>query len=543
VPELTTNNSLTNQAKTKHGYSLVYWRYVLAACSGLLMALPTIEPRLYILSWFGLVPLLFAVRDLSLRQCYLVSLASGLVLYLCSSYWVFPFISSMKGYGVILSTLVSSLYWVYSAQAIALVMLLWKLLSRNVVWERVLLFPLLLVATYSIFPSVLPVQFGLGQSHVLLAIQATDILGIYGLDFALALSNICIFELLRLRYSKSSLLSFLLPVLFFSLWFSYGYFSLEDWERRQQGWATKKIGLVQPNDAASIAIPEPKTGYGWSYPPEMEMTEQLVKAGAEVVFWPESRYKGYFDSGYVRAAYLHRVKQLKTPLIMQDLEYVNSRASDSGSNKTYNTLFMLSAKGELVSFYRKQKRIAFGEYIPLIDDSPAMRSWAQVIIGDFLAKISEGKGRQTFSAAGMNIIPLICFEVIFPKFVADAVVQSPSGGVLLAASFDAWFGQTHAPFQHLALSRIRAVENRLPLVHLINNGPSGVVMPSGRIIAQTEAFSKLAVTVDMPYSEHLEASVFSTYPRAFIYCVYGVLLMMVIKRVYVRRLKLSLSKT
>jgi len=523
VPELTTSNSRTKIATLILSRLQTHWPYAYAALSGLLMALPTIEPKFYLLAWFGLIPLLFAVKGLSLRQCYQVSLFAGFVLYLCSSYWVLPFIMNMKAYNILLSSFIAFLYWAYSAQVIALIMVLWRALSKQSVWQCLLLFPLLFVAAYAIFPNVIPAQLGIGQSHNLLALQATDMVGIYGLDFALALSNICIYQLLSLRDTKSSLLPFIIPALFFSLWFAYGYYHLADWEQRQLNWPSKKIGLVQPNDQASIAIPEPQAGYGWSYPPEMEMTEQLVKGGAEIVFWPESRYKGYFDSDYVRAAYLQRVKQLATPLIMQDLEKVNSNHSDSGRTKTYNTLFMLSDKGELASIYRKQKRIAFGEYMPLIEHSPLMRSWAQTIVGDFLANISAGQERQLFSAAGMNIIPLICFEVIFPEFVADAVSQSAQGGVLVTASFDAWFGQSPAPFQHLALSRIRAVENRLPLVHVINNGPSAVIMPSGRILAQTEAFKRQAVIVDMPYSQRLGASFYSTYPRAFIFCVYALL--------------------
>lgn len=530
MPGLTISNSLTNLRLASLSRLKVYWRYAFGALSGLLMALPALEPKFFILSWFGLVPLLFAVRDLSLRQCYLVSVIAGFVLYLCSSYWVLPFIVNMKGYSIVLSLLVSCLYWVYSAHVIVLVMLCWTAISRHIVWERLLLFPLLIVTGYAIFPSVLPVQLGIGQSHILIAIQATEFLGIRGLDFAIALSNICLYELFKLRYSKSPMLPFIVCGLFFIAWFGYGYYSLADWEQDQLHWPTKKIGLVQANDEPSIAIPDPKAGYGWSYPPEMEMTEQLVKAGAEIVFWPESRYKGYFKSDFVRAAYLHRVKELGVPLIMQDLERVNSNASETGTSKTYNTMFMLSDKGELASTYRKQKRIAFGEYLPLIENSPIMRSWAQVIVGDFLANISAGQERTVFSVAGMNIIPLICFEVIFPEFVADAAFQSPPGGVLVTASFDAWFGQSHAPFQHLALSRMRAVENRLPLVHVINNGPSAVVMPSGRTIAQTEAFKKLAVTVDMPYSESLGTSFYSAYPRAFIFTVYALLLMLLISR-------------
>jgi len=509
------------------------WRYGLAICSGLLMALSVLETKFYFFAWFCLVPLLFATRGLSLRQCYRVSFLTGFVVYLFSSYWVLPFIINMKGYGIVLSSLISFLYWAYSAQVITLIMVLWLAMSKYFVWTRLLLFPLIFVAAFAIFPNVVPVQLGVSQSHILLAIQATDILGIYGLDFAIALSNICIYELLRLRYTKPSMLPFVMPGLFLVLWFAYGYYSQAHWEQRQIDWPSKKIGLVQPNDAPSIAIPEPQAGYGRSYPPEMEMTEQLVQAGAEIVFWPESRYKGYFDSTYVRAAYHSRVKQLEVPLIMQDLERVNSKASSS--SKTYNTMLMLSDKGELASFYRKQKRIAFGEYMPMLEHNPMMRSWAQMIVGDFLATISAGQHRQVFSAAGMQLIPLICFEIIFPEFVANAASQSPVGGVLVAASFDGWFGESRAPFQHLAMSRIRAVENRLPLIHVINNGPSAVVMPSGRVIAQTEAFKKLAVTVDMPYSKHLDGSVYSENPRVFIFSVYGLLLMMVIRYLIVRK--------
>jgi len=410
----------------------------------------------------------------------------------------------------------------------------WVILSKDILWERLILFPLLTVLGFSLFPSVFPVQLGVGQSDNLLSLQATDLVGIYGLDFIIALSNICLYELLNLKQSKSSLLPWMICGIFFSAWFAYGHSSIKDWEQRQQNWQTKKIALVQPNDMPSIAIPEPKSGFSWSYPREMKMTEQLVKNGAEIVFWPESRYKGYFDSAYVRAAYLNRVKALGTPLVFQDLEYIN-KPTQNGN--TYNSMVLLNNLGELDTVYRKQKRIPFSEYIPLIEPNGAMHAWLEASIGDFLVNITKGEDRHGFSAAGMNIIPLICFEVLFPEFVAEAVSQSPTGGLLLAASFDAWFGQTNAPFLHLALSKIRAVENRLPMVHVINNGPSAVMMPSGRVLAQTKAFTESAVVIDMPYTNKLGSSFYSQYPQLFRYCVYLVLLLMVVRRTnqYVRR--------
>lgn len=531
MPEHTIINSHHNDIPDPEGFTLSYWRFALAALSGVLMALPMIDPAFFLFSWFGFLPLFLSLKNVPLKQCYFLSLCAGLALYFCSSYWILPFIMNMKAYGLVLSFVISLIYWAYSAHVIIFIFMLWVFLSRDIVWERLVLFPMLSIMLFSLFPSVFPVQLGVGQSQNLLALQATDLVGIYGLDFMIALSNICLYELLNLKRSKGPLLPWAVCGLLFCLWFIYGYNSLTDWEQQQQNWTTKKIALVQPNDMPSIAIPEPKNGFSWSYPREMKMTEQLVKNGAEIVFWPESRYKGYFDSAYVRAAYLNRIKALGAPLVFQDLEYINNQANGLQGGDTYNSMVMLSGEGELEAVYHKQKRIPFSEYVPLIASNESIQAWVQAIIGDFLVTISKGEDRPVFFAAGMHIIPLICYEVLFPEFVAKSVSQSPSGSVLLAASFDAWFGQTNAPFLHLALSKIRAVENRLPLVHVINNGPSAVMMPSGQVVAQTEAFTETAVIIDMPYSKALSTSFYSQHPLFFRYLVYVLLLLLVMRRV------------
>jgi apolipoprotein N-acyltransferase len=46
---------------------------------------------------------------------------------------------------------------------------------------------------------------------------------------------------------------------------------------------------------------------------------------------------------------------------------------------------------------------------------------------------------------------------------------------------DSWYGRSSGPFQHLQISRIRAVENGLPLIRSGNNGISAIIDPVGRV--------------------------------------------------------------
>jgi apolipoprotein N-acyltransferase len=143
-------------------------------------------------------------------------------------------------------------------------------------------------------------------------------------------------------------------------------------------------------------------------------------------------------------------------------------------HQVWNSLVVLNDKGDIIATYDKSHLVPFGEYMPLRGILPIDKIVPS--IGDF----STGPGPRTLDLPGVPPVgPLICYEVIFPGAVTDRAMRPQW---LLNVTNDAWYGFTSGPFQHLAIARVRAVEEGLPLIRSANNGISAVIDPYGRVI-------------------------------------------------------------
>jgi len=63
---------------------------------------------------------------------------------------------------------------------------------------------------------------------------------------------------------------------------------------------------------------------------------------------------------------------------------------------------------------------------------------------------------------------------------------------------DAWFGTFSGPFQHAAQSRLRAIEQGLPLARAANTGVTEMIDARGRIVAALPFGTQGALDVALP---------------------------------------------
>jgi apolipoprotein N-acyltransferase len=318
------------------------------------------------------------------------------------------------------------------------------------------------------------------QSHLAL-IQSVDLCGVYGLSFLLVLVNATLADtvpvLARRTLSTLPWKGIAVAAILFAANFGYGYLRLEqDLDGRER---TLSVALVQGNIDQSVKWdPANQQNTITTYRNLSLDADRQQKT--DLLVWPESATPFYFqDGGPLSDAVVATARTADAWLLFGSpaFEFVNRRP------RYLNSAFLLSDDGQLLGRSDKVHLVPFGEYVPLGKYLPFIDKLV-VGIGDF----SPG----TISPLPMNgaeVGVLVCYEAIFPELAREWVRQGSD--LLVNITNDAWFGRSSAPYQHLAMTRFRAIENRIWIARAANTGISAFIAPSGRITAQSPIFKTL----------------------------------------------------
>jgi apolipoprotein N-acyltransferase len=232
------------------------------------------------------------------------------------------------------------------------------------------------------------------------------------------------------------------------------------------------LRLVQPSIAQSAKWDPTAAEENFHRLTELSAAPSEHKLAA--VIWPEAAATFFLERDEAHRAAIAAVAPQNGYVITGTLR----GAPLSGPlAEVWNSIDVIDASNKIVARYDKAHLVPFGEYMPFKDILPLHKLTAGAI------DLSAGAGPQTLSPARLpSFGPLICYEAIFPGAIID-MRDRPDW--ILNVSNDAWYGRSAGPYQHFAMARVRAVEEGLPVVRVANNGITGVVDATGRVLAHT----------------------------------------------------------
>jgi apolipoprotein N-acyltransferase len=242
--------------------------------------------------------------------------------------------------------------------------------------------------------------------------------------------------------------------------------------------ATATAVLVQENLSVGIGAPqESKEAMLASFATLSEHPDfpsQTVSGTPNLVVWPESP-AAFLDSDQAYRDFMEQLaRRSSAPILADDLSLAG-RNSD-GNYNLYNSTSFFKEDGSYGGRYDKIHLVPFGEYVPY---KPLFFFAGHLLDG---LPFIPGTQRVLFDDHGRKYGAFICYESIFGDEIRQFVGRGAQ--VLVNLSDDGWYGDTSAPWEHLDMVRMRAIENNRWVLRSTNTGVTASIDPHGRIVDQ-----------------------------------------------------------
>lgn len=461
----------------------------LLACGALLYTIASPPYEWTGAAWFALSPLFLVIRHTTPVGAFLAGLLYGVLACCGTASWVYYAVAiyfSLPFPFDVLFTLAAYAFFVgsYMGLAAGLACLLMRRNTSVGCWLGV---PALWVggefARSSLFSGFSWWLIGYTQYRHLPLIQISDITGVYGLSFLIALNSFVTAELLRFLYQRWQERTPQTPLTHRDRppWLALGTVIASVAAALLYG--SVRLSFTPPVSQSPVTVamvqgdvPSEQRWQRAHYASTLQTYASLTRQGVknsrpQLIVWPEFALGFYLEREYLlRARLAQLTRQLNTFLLVGAPRIEETQTDD----QYYNAAYFLSPQGQVLDVYDKMRLLPFAEYRPLA--LPALLTHSS----EHPSYFTPGQRPTVFSLPQAPFGVFICYEATYPHLVRRFVQHGAQ--FLVNISNDTWLvqGGQAAAAQHFAMAVFRAVENRRPLARVATAGISGFVDAYGR---------------------------------------------------------------
>jgi len=429
---------------------------------------------------FVILPLVVKIIwPLAPRRAFRAGFAFGLGWFAAGLSWIYVSIDQYGGVPLPVNLLLLVLLFAYLALFPAIAFWCWQKLShRNFAWRFSLPFFWLIAELLRgwLFTGFSWLSLGYSQTDGIFGGLAS-VVGETGITVALWFTAVAVVVALRLK--KPALLMIPLVLLTCAAIFP----KIQSTERKSE---SMSVLLVQGNIQQSLKW---QAEQQW---PNILRYLDLTRPqfDHDLVIWPESAITALEPyASDVLNTVEKSVSINNSALITGIIDY------DRLNDDFYNSVIVLDDESYNygnANRYQKHQLLPIGEFVPFEDFLRPLAPLFNLPMSSF----SRGGYQQpNLEANGSNLAMAICYEIAFAGQVRSNTYDDTD--YLVTISNDTWFGDSHGPWQHMQIARMRAMEMGKPLLRATNNGVTAAVDEFGRYIALAPQFKATTLSANV----------------------------------------------
>ncbi len=492
--------------------------WLLAVASGVLQVLVFPLPNLYFLCWIALAPLLVAIlapqqplpvidregRDLSsttVAQGFLLATLSGFIWWAGTCYW---FYQVMRGYGGLPAPVAAGVF-ILTALCLATFHGLFGALlvaagrrppTGNI--RTVALVPFLWVAVELARTRIAGIPWdllGTAQVDNIPLARIAAVTGVYGVSFGIALVNAAFAAAFLLpRHRRQVMLAAATAA---ALALQAGVLAQPAPEP-----ATHRARLVQTNVPILGGSAWTTNFYANTLNEfgKMSLERELDSPAPKLIVWPESPTPFFVSDPMFHHMVMGVAQRANGYVVAGSLGVRTPAQRGQEKMELLNSASVMGPKGDWVGRYDKVHLVPFGEYVPFQSLLVFVEKLTRES-GDF----RPGTERPAFTLDGHALGVFICYESVFPDEVR----------IFARNGAQVFINISNAPYQHLNMARMRAIENHRWVLRGTNTGITGSIDPYGRVVARAER--NVRTTLDAPYGFNSGTTFYTRHGDLFAY--------------------------